>query len=178
MPGSKGNWPVEVVRAAITFQGASPAPMTTAIVISADGAAVDLGVSLAQPRASGARNPSASTFGVRNATDHRRHHMDHRRIRKGNPHAYAGSRVKMASWQQHRGRPGGGRFLGPLGNETRAWLDHLATGAPIVHDAGASLHQSGNNHRHRARGVRPTGPPAVAGGGLIVIGASTHVHAT
>ena len=22
---------------------------------------------------------------------------------------------------------------GPLGNETRAWLDHLATGAPTVH---------------------------------------------
>ena len=26
-----------------------------------------------------------------------------------------------------------GDFWGPLGNETRAWLDHLATGAPTVH---------------------------------------------
>ena len=35
--------------------------------------------------------------------------------------------------QQHRGRLGDGDFWGPLGNETRAWLDHLATGAPTVH---------------------------------------------
>ena len=26
-----------------------------------------------------------------------------------------------------------GDFWGPLGNETRAWLDHLATGAPTIH---------------------------------------------
>jgi predicted dehydrogenase len=26
-----------------------------------------------------------------------------------------------------------GDFWGPLGNETRAWLDHLSTGAPTLH---------------------------------------------
>jgi hypothetical protein len=26
-----------------------------------------------------------------------------------------------------------GEFWGPLANETRAWLDHLSTGAPTVH---------------------------------------------
>ena len=26
-----------------------------------------------------------------------------------------------------------GDFWGPLGNETRAWLDHLVTGAPTAH---------------------------------------------
>lgn len=63
-------------------------------------------------------------------------HMDHLLFsEKGIPHAYVPNHaVNMAFLG---GNTAGdwaiGDFWGPLGNETCAWLDHLATGAPPVH---------------------------------------------
>ena len=51
---------------------------------------------------------------------------------KGVPHVYLpGHSVNMVFLQS--GTPGDwalGEFLGPIANETRAWLDHLALGKP------------------------------------------------
>jgi predicted dehydrogenase len=63
-------------------------------------------------------------------------HMDHLLYsEKGIPHAYVPDHgVKMAFLGSNTaGDWAVGDFWGPLGNETRAWLDHLATGAPTVH---------------------------------------------
>ena len=51
------------------------------------------------------------------------------------PHVYLPDHnVNMVFLQS--GTPGDwalGEFWGPIANETRAWLDHLATGKPCVH---------------------------------------------
>ena len=63
-------------------------------------------------------------------------HMDHLLFsEKGIPHAYVPDHaVEMAFLGSNTaGDWAVGDFWGPLGNETRAWLDHLATGAPTVH---------------------------------------------
>ena len=63
-------------------------------------------------------------------------HMDHLLYsEKGIPHAYVPDHgVKMAFLGSNTaGDWAMDDFWGPLGNETRAWLDHLATGAPTVH---------------------------------------------
>ncbi len=63
-------------------------------------------------------------------------HLDHLLFsQKGVPHAYVPDHsVEMAFLGSNTaGDWAVGDFWGPLGNETRAWLDHLATGAPTVH---------------------------------------------
>jgi hypothetical protein len=63
-------------------------------------------------------------------------HMDHLLFsEQGIPHAYVPDHaVNMAFLGSNTaGDWAVGDFWGPLGNETRAWLDHLATGAPTVH---------------------------------------------
>jgi predicted dehydrogenase len=35
-----------------------------------------------------------------------------------------------------------GDYWGPIANETRSWLDHLATGAPIVHTTAGEARQT------------------------------------
>ena len=54
---------------------------------------------------------------------------------KGVPHVYLPDHnVNMVFLSS--GTPGDwalGDFWGPIANETRAWLDHLATGKPCVH---------------------------------------------
>ena len=63
-------------------------------------------------------------------------HLDHLLFsEKGIPHAYVPDHaVEMAFLGSNTaGDWAVGDFWGPLGNETRAWLDHLATGAPTVH---------------------------------------------
>jgi hypothetical protein len=54
---------------------------------------------------------------------------------KGVPHGYMPDHtVNMAFLGANTpGEWAVGNFWGPLGNETRAWLDHLATGSPTVH---------------------------------------------
>ena len=54
---------------------------------------------------------------------------------KGIPHAYVPDHaVNMAFLGSNTaGDWAVGDFWGPLGNETRAWFDHLVTGSPAVH---------------------------------------------
>ena len=63
-------------------------------------------------------------------------HMDHILYSdRGIPHAYVPDHaVNMAFLGSNTaGDWAVGNFWGPLGNETRAWLDYLSTGAPSVH---------------------------------------------
>jgi hypothetical protein len=54
---------------------------------------------------------------------------------KGIPHAYVPDhQVNMAFLGSNTaGDWAVGDFWGPIGNETRAWLDHLITGNPTAH---------------------------------------------
>ena len=92
-------------------------------------------------------------------------HMDHLLFsEKGIPHAYVPDHaVEMAFLGSNTaGDWAVGDFWGPLGNETRAWLDYLATGEPTVHTTPArGAHQSRNHDRDRARRRdRQAGAPA------------------
>jgi predicted dehydrogenase len=136
-----GNRPVEVVargqHGIFRAAGYAAHDVTWAIVTFADGAVVNLGVSYALP----ARYPTLGqsdrvellgTEGTMIVDDD---HMDHLLFsEKGIPHAYVPDHaVNMAFLGSNTaGDWAVGDFWGPLGNETRAWLDHLATGAPTV----------------------------------------------
>jgi len=136
------NRPVEVVargqHGIFRDAGYSAHDVTWAIVTFADGAVVNLGVSYALP----ARYPTLGqsdrlellgTEGTMIIDDD---HLDHLLFSdKGIPHAYVPDHaVDMAFLGSNTaGDWAVGDFWGPLGNETRAWLDHLATGAATVH---------------------------------------------
>jgi myo-inositol 2-dehydrogenase / D-chiro-inositol 1-dehydrogenase len=136
-----GNRPVEVVargqHGIFRAAGYAAHDVTWAIVTFADGAVVNLGVSYALP----ARYPTLGqsdrvellgTEGTMIVDDD---HMDHLLFsEKGIPHAYVPDHaVNMAFLGSNTaGDWAVGDFWGPLGNETRAWLDHLATGAATV----------------------------------------------
>jgi predicted dehydrogenase len=138
----EGNRPVEVVargqHGIFKAAGFSAHDVTWAIVTFADGAVINLGVSYALP----ARYPTLGqcdrvellgTAGTMIIDDD---HMDHLLYsEKGIPHAYVPDHdVNMAFLGSNTaGDWAVGDFWGPLANETRAWLDHLATGAPTVH---------------------------------------------
>jgi predicted dehydrogenase len=138
----EGNRPVEVVargqHGIFKEAGYGAHDVTWAIVTFADGAVINLGVSYALP----ARYPTLGqsdrlellgTEGTMIIDDD---HMDHLLFsEKGIPHAYVPDHaVDMAFLGSNTaGDWAVGDFWGPLGNETRAWLDHLATGAPTVH---------------------------------------------
>ena len=136
-----GNRPVEVVargqHGVFRAAGYAAHDVTWAIVTFADGAVVNLGVSYALP----ARYPTLGqsdrvellgTEGTMIVDDD---HMDHLLFsEKGIPHAYVPDHaVNMAFLGSNTaGDWAVGDFWGPLGNETRTWLDHLATGAATV----------------------------------------------
>ena len=177
----EGNRPVEVVargqHGIFKEAGYGAHDVTWAIVTFADGAVINLGVSYALP----ARYPTlgqsdrVELLGTEGTMIIDDDHMDHLLFsEKGIPHAYVPDHaVKMAFLGSNTaGDWAMGDFWGPLGNETRAWLDHLATGAPTsAHHARAGAHQSGNDHRHRARGGDPGSRCACrCNGGLIVHG--------
>lgn len=138
----EGNRPVEVVARGQTgiFKeaGYGAHDVTWAIVTFADGAVVNLGVSYALP----ARYPTQGqsdrvellgTEGTMMIDDD---HMDHLLYtEKGIPHPYVPDHpLNMAFLGSNTtGDWAVGDFWGPLGNETRAWLDHLATGNPTAH---------------------------------------------
>jgi hypothetical protein len=116
--------------------------VTWAIVTFADGAVINLGVSYALP----ARYPTLGQsdrlelLGSEGTMIIDDDHMDHLLFsEKGIPHAYVPDHtVNMAFLGSNTaGDWAVGDFWGPLGNETRAWLDHLATGAPTVHTTPA-----------------------------------------
>jgi predicted dehydrogenase len=138
----EGNRPVEVVARGqygiFKDAGYSAHDVTWAIVTFADGAVINLGVSYALP----ARYPTLGQsdrlelLGSEGTMIIDDDHMDHLLFsEKGIPHAYVPDHaVNMAFLGSNTaGDWAVGDFWGPLGNETRAWLDHLATGAPTVH---------------------------------------------
>ncbi len=137
-----GNRPVEVVARGQTgiFKeaGYDAHDVTWAIVTFADGAVINLGVSYALP----ARYPTlgqsdrVELLGSEGTMIIDDDHMDHVLYSdKGIPHAYVPDhQVNMAFLGSTTpGDWAAGDFWGPLGNETRAWLDHLVTGAATVH---------------------------------------------
>jgi predicted dehydrogenase len=137
-----GNRPVEVVargqHGIFKEAGYGAHDVTWAIVTFADGAVINLGVSYALP----ARYPTlgqsdrVELLGTEGTMIIDDDHLDHLLFsEKGIPHAYVPDHaVEMAFLGSNTaGDWAVGDFWGPLGNETRAWLDHLATGAPTVH---------------------------------------------
>ena len=138
----EGNHPVEVVargqHGIFREAGYGAHDVTWAIVTFADGAVINLGVSYALP----ARYPTlgqsdrVELLGTEGTMIIDDDHLDHLLFsEKGVPHAYVPDHaVEMAFLGSNTaGDWAVGDFWGPLGNETRAWLDHLATGAPTVH---------------------------------------------
>ena len=121
--------------------------VTWAIVSLADGAVINLGVSYALP----ARYPTLGqsdrvellgTEGTMLIDDD---HMDHLLYsERGIPHAYVPDHaVEMAFLGSNTaGDWAVGDFWGPLANETRAWLDFLATGRPSVHATPAEARRT------------------------------------
>src|SRR5712692_3555797 len=138
----EGNPPVEVVARGQTgiFKeaGYDAHDVTWAIVTFKDGAVINLGVSYALP----ARYPTlgqsdrVELLGSEGTMIIDDDHMDHLLYSdRGIPHAYVPDhQVNMAFLGSNTaGDWAVGDFWGPLGNETRAWLDHLVTGAATVH---------------------------------------------
>ena len=111
--------------------------MTWAIVTYADGAVITFGVSYALPAhyPTLGQSDRVELLGIDGTMIIDDDHLDHLLYsEKGVPHAYMPDHnVNMAFLGSNT--PGDwamGDFWGPLGNETRAWLDHLATGQPTV----------------------------------------------
>jgi predicted dehydrogenase len=138
----EGNPPVEVVARAqsgiFKEAGYSADDVTWAIVTFADGAVVNLGVSYALP----AKYPTlgqmdrVELLGAEGTMIIDDDHMDHILYSdRGIPHAYVPDHaVNMAFLGSNTaGDWAVGNFWGPLGNETRAWLDYLSTGVASVH---------------------------------------------
>ncbi len=142
----EGNSPVEVVargqHGIFKEAGYGAHDVTWAIVTFADGAVINLGVSYALP----ARYPTlgqsdrVELLGTEGTMIIDDDHLDHLLFsEKGIPHAYVPDHaVNMAFLGSNTaGDWAAGDFWGPLANETRAWLDHLATGAPTIHTTPA-----------------------------------------
>ena len=138
----EGNPPVEIVARGQTgiFKeaGYRAHDVTWAIVTLADGAVINLGVSYALPTRYPTLGQSdrVELLGSEGTMIIDDDHLDHLLFsEKGIPHAYVPDHhVNMAFLGSNTaGDWAVGDFWGPLGNETRAWLDHLATGSPTVH---------------------------------------------
>lgn len=137
-----GNRPVEVVArgqgGVFHEAGYGAHDVTWAIVTFQDGAVVNFGVSYALPSkyptlGQSDRVELLGTEGTMIIDDD---HMDHLLYsERGIPHAYVPDhQVNMAFLGSNTaGDWAVGDFWGPLGNETRAWLDHLVTGNPTAH---------------------------------------------
>jgi len=138
----EGNKPIEVVargqHGIFKEAGYGAHDVTWAIVTFADGAVVNLGISYALPSNFPAlgQTDRVELLGTEGTMIIDDDHMEHLLYtEKGIPHPYVpGHTLNMAflggnaagDWAMDD-------FWGPLGNETRAWLDHLATGAPTIH---------------------------------------------
>ena len=138
----EGNRPVEVVargqRGIFTAAGYDADDVTWAIVTFADGAVFNLGVSYILPQDWPAMGQSdrVELLGVDGTMiiddDHRDHLLY---TEKGFPAGYLPNhKVNMAFLGANSGGDWAmGDFYGSIANETRAWLDGLATGNPTVH---------------------------------------------
>jgi len=137
-----GNTPVEVVARGqsgiFRTAGYDADDVTWALVTFADGAVVNFGISYALPadyptQGQSDRVELLGTDGTMIIDDD---HMEHLLFsEKGIPHPYVPDHaVNMAFLGSNAaGDWAMGDFWGPLANETRAWLDFLATGRPSIH---------------------------------------------
>jgi predicted dehydrogenase len=138
----EGNRPVEVIargqHGIFRKAGYDIHDVTWAIVTMADGAVVNFGISYALP----ARYPILGqsdrvellgSDGTMIIDDDHRDHILY--SEKGLSHAYVpGHNINLAfSGSNPSGDWALGDYWGPLGTETRSWLDHLITGNPIAH---------------------------------------------
>jgi len=137
----EGNRPVEVVARAqhgiFKEAGYGAHDVTWAIVTFADGAVVSFGISYALPANYPTQGQSdrVELLGSEGTMIIDDDHMEHLLYsEKGIPHPYVPDHtVNMAFLGSNAaGDWAMDDFWGPLGNETRAWLDHLATGAPTI----------------------------------------------
>jgi predicted dehydrogenase len=137
-----GNRPVEVVargqHGIFKEAGYSAHDATWAIVTFADGAVVNFGISYALPAKFPTQGQSdrvelLGTEGTMLIDDDHKDHLLY--TEKGIPHPYVpGHSLELAFLGSNTaGDWALGDFWGPMGNETRAWLDHLVTGAPTAH---------------------------------------------
>jgi predicted dehydrogenase len=137
-----GNRPVEVVargqHGIFKEAGYGAHDATWAIVTFADGAVVNFGISYALPAKFPTQGQSdrvelLGTEGTMLIDDDHKDHLLY--TEKGIPHPYVpGHSLELAFLGSNTaGDWAVGDFWGPMGNETRAWLDHLVTGAPTAH---------------------------------------------
>jgi predicted dehydrogenase len=135
----EGNPPVEIVARGTKeiFKGYEADDMTWAIVTFASGAIVNLGVCYALPtnyptQGQSDRVELIGTDGCMFIDDDHLNQIIY--SEKGIPGTYLADRkVNLAFLGSNSGGEWAvGDFWGPLANETRAWLDHLVTGAPTV----------------------------------------------
>jgi predicted dehydrogenase len=133
----EGNRPVEVVARGqsgiFRDAGYSAHDVTWAIVTFADGAVVNFGISYALPANYPTQGQSdrVELLGADGTMMIDDDHMEHLIYsEKGIPHPYVpGHTVPMAFLGSNTaGDWAMGDFWGPLGNETRSWLDFLSTG--------------------------------------------------
>jgi predicted dehydrogenase len=138
----EGNKPVEVVARAqsgiFREAGYSAHDVTWALVTFADGAVVNFGIGYALPTRYPTQGQSdrVELLGADGTMIIDDDHMEHLIFsEKGIPHPYVpGHSVEMAFLGSNTaGDWAMGDFWGPLGNETRAWLDFLSTGRPSIH---------------------------------------------
>ena len=142
----EGNKPVEVVargqHGIFKAAGHDCHDATWAIVTFADGAVLNFGISYALPanfptQGQSDRVELLGTEGTMLIDDDHKEHMIY--TEKGVPHPYVpGHSLNIAFLGSNSaGDWAMGNFWGSLGNETRAWIDHLVTGAPICHTTPA-----------------------------------------
>ena len=138
----EGNPPVEVVgrgqSGIFREAGYSAQDVTWALVTFADGAVINFGISYALPANYPTQGQSdrVELLGADGTMIIDDDHMEHLIFsEKGIPHPYVpGHSVNLAFLGSNSaGDWAVGDFWGPLGNETRAWLDFLSTGRPSVH---------------------------------------------
>ena len=137
--GQEGDRPVEIIARGNKeiFKGYEADDMTWAIVTFASGAIVNFGVCYALPTNYPTQGQSdrVELIGVDGCMIIDDDHLDQIIYsEKGIPGTYlAGRVVPMAFLGSNTGGEWAvGDFWGPIANETRAWLDHLVTGAPTV----------------------------------------------
>ena len=147
----EGNPPVEIYARGhgVVYReaGYDVDEVTWAVVTFADGAAVSLGVGYALP-------PKYPTHGrlVRTEVlgekgvlfldeDHKENILY---TEEGFPHAYIpGHGLEMVFLTSNAsGNMALGDYWGPLGDETRSWIDHLATGRPCPHATAEQARQT------------------------------------
>ena len=134
----EGDRPVEIIARGNKeiFKGYEADDMTWAIVTFASGAIINLGVCYALPTNYPTQGQSdrVELIGVDGCMIIDDDHLNQIIYsEKGIPGTYLNRTVPMAFLGSNTGGEWAvGDFWGPIANETRAWLDHLVTGAPTV----------------------------------------------